>query len=86
VVISRRIAGFLVAFGLFSWWIWPTFLRNIWADPRSWDNGATGFFLVHLVLVVVSLILATIIGAIGVAGWRRAPRTEARLSERAHDH
>jgi hypothetical protein len=37
------------------------------ADPRSWNHGATGFFLVHLVLTVASLIFGT---AIGVLGWR----------------
>ncbi|HKC26638.1 MAG TPA: hypothetical protein VKB75_01380 [Jatrophihabitans sp.] len=64
--ISRRVAWFLIAFGVWSWVIWPTFLKNIWNDPRSWNHGMTGFFAVHLVLVVVSLALGTIIGALGV--------------------
>lgn len=72
VLLSKRVSGFLVAFGVWSWWIWPTFLRNIWADGRSWHNGATGFFLVHLVLVIVSLALGTAIGTLGVRGWRAA--------------
>ena len=29
MVLSRRSAGFLLAFGVWSWIIWPTFLRNI---------------------------------------------------------
>jgi hypothetical protein len=74
VVLTKRVSGFLIGFGLFSWWIWPTFLRNIWGDSRSWSHGATGFFLVHVVLVVVSLAFATAIGVLGVRGWRRAPR------------
>ena len=41
---------FLLAFGVWSWVIWPTFLRNIWKDPRSWDGGPTAFFTVHLLL------------------------------------
>ena len=65
---SKRVSVFLVAFGVWSWWIWPTFLSNIWKDDRSWNHGATGFFLVHLVLVVVSLILGTIMGVLGVRG------------------
>jgi hypothetical protein len=70
VVLSRRVSGFLIAFGVWSWWIWPTFLRNVWKDDRSWNHGATGFFLVHLVLVLVSLVLGTVIGVIGIRGWR----------------
>jgi ABC-type polysaccharide/polyol phosphate export permease len=75
VVISRRVAWFLVAFGIWSWIIWPTFLKNIWQDSRSWDDGMTAFFAVHLVLTVVSLVLGTIIGVLGVRALRAAPAT-----------
>ncbi len=76
VVISRRIAWFLVAFGVWSWIIWPTFLKNIWKDSRSWNHGMTGFFAVHLALTVVSLVLGTAIGILGIRALRalRAPR------------
>jgi intracellular septation protein A len=70
VRISSKAAVFLMLFGVYSWIIWPTFLKNIWADNRSWHHGATGFFLVHLVLTIVSLIFGTIVAAIGVRAWR----------------
>jgi len=70
VKLSRRMSAFLLAFGVWSWVIWPTFLRNIWKDPRSWNDGATAFFTVHLVLVVASLTFGTVIGVLGVRGWR----------------
>ncbi len=66
MVVSKRVAWFLVAFGVWSWVIWPTFLKNIWADKRSWNDGMTTFFGVHLVLTVVSLTLGTIIGAYSI--------------------
>jgi hypothetical protein len=69
MLLSRRTSAGLVLFGVWSWIIWPTFLRNIWADPRSWHHGATGFFTVHLALTVVSLALGTAIGWLGVRGW-----------------
>jgi hypothetical protein len=72
MVLSRRAAWFLVAFGVWSWIIWPTFLKNIWADHRSWNHGMTSFFAVHLVLTVVSLTLGTIIGVLGVRALRAA--------------
>lgn len=71
MVVSRRVAWFLVAFGVWSWIIWPTFLRNIWKDTRSWHDGMTAFFGVHLVLTLVSLALGTVIGVLGVRGLRR---------------
>ncbi len=75
MVVSRRIAWLLVAFGVWSWIIWPTFLRNIWRDPRSWHDGMTAFFAVHLVLTVVSLVAGTLIGWLGIAGVRRVQPT-----------
>ncbi|MET1074601.1 MAG: hypothetical protein ABWY11_18285 [Umezawaea sp.] len=66
--LTRAMSLFLVAFGVWSWVIWPTFLRNIWKDPRSWDDGATAFFTVHLVLVVASLAFGTVIGVLGLRG------------------
>jgi ABC-type polysaccharide/polyol phosphate export permease len=70
VVISKRVAWFLIAFGVWSWVIWPVFLKNIWKDSRSWHHGMTGFFAVHLVLTVVSLALGTTIGILGVRAAR----------------
>lgn len=69
--LSRRTALALVAFGIWSWVIWLTFLTNVWADDRSWSDGPTAFFLVHLVLVVVSIGFGTAIGLLGVRHLRR---------------
>lgn len=77
MVMSRRVSAFLVAVGVWTWAIWPNFLKNIWKDDRSWADGATAFFLVHLVLVVVSLLIGTTVGVIGWRGLRASTR-EAR--------
>jgi hypothetical protein len=80
VVISKRVAWFLIAFGVWSWIIWPVFLKNIWNDDRSWNHGMTGFFAVHLVLTAVSLAFGTAIGVLGIraalAGRAAGPRRE----------
>jgi hypothetical protein len=70
VAFSKRVSWFLLLFGVWSWIIWPTFLKNIWADDRSWNHGMTSFFAVHLVLTVVSLVLGTVIGVLGIRGLR----------------
>ena len=68
VTLSRRTALFLLAFGVWSWLLWPTFFRNIWASENSWQAGSpTPFLYVHFVIAAVSLVLGT---AIGVLGWR----------------
>ena len=74
VVMTRRVSAFLLAVGVWTWAIWPNFLKNIWKDERSWADGPTSFFLVHLVLVVTSLLIGTAVGAIGWRGWRASRR------------
>jgi hypothetical protein len=77
VTLSRRWSWFLAGFGVFSWVIWVTFIRNIAHDPRSFSGDRPhAFFIVHLVLTVVSIVLGTIIGWLGVKGLR-APRGSA---------
>lgn len=75
MVISRRVSWFLIAFGVWSWIIWPTFLKNIWADSRSWHEGMTVFFAVHLVLTLLSLTFGTAIAALGVRARLHTRRT-----------
>lgn len=71
--LSRRTSAFLLLVAVWNWIIWPTFARNISNDPRSFDNGSpTGFLIVHLVLVTVSLVIGTVLGVIGWRGWRGA--------------
>jgi intracellular septation protein A len=75
MVLSRRWSAFLLAFGVWSWVIWPTFLRNIWADDRSFgpgpDGGPTGFLIVHALLTGASLAFGTAIGVLGARGLAR---------------
>jgi hypothetical protein len=81
VRLSPAISWFLLAFGVWSWVIWPVFLRNIAADPRSFHAGSpTAFFLVHLVLTIVSLAFGTAIGVIGIRGLLALRRTPADTS------
>lgn len=70
--LSRGVSALLLASGVWSWLLWPNFLRVIWQDTRSWDGGPTAFFTVHLLLVVISLTFGTVIGVLGVRGLRAA--------------
>lgn len=79
VVLSRRVSWFLLVFGVWSWFIWITFAKNLWADGSglAFDDAGdpTAYFWVHLLLAITSFLLGTAIGLIGLRGvraWRRA--------------
>ena len=77
MLLSRRWALFLLGVGVFQWLVWPNFLRNIWADPRSFapapGGGPTSFLIVHAVLTATQLLLGTAVIVLAVRGLRARP-------------
>lgn len=82
--LSRRVSWFLVAFGVWSWIVWTTFVKNLWKDTSGLafhhgDHGSpTAYFWIHLTLAVTSFLLGTAIAALGARSLRTLHR-EARL-------
>lgn len=78
VKLSRPVSWFLLAFGVWSWVIWVTFVKNLVKDGSglAFDNGdPTAYFWVHLTLAIVSFVWGTVVGAIGLRGLRALRRT-----------
>jgi hypothetical protein len=77
--LSRPVSWFLLAFGVWSWVIWITFVKNLWKDGSGLafnDAGdPTAYFWVHLTLAVVSFVLGTVVGVIGLRGVRALRQT-----------
>ncbi|MFI1175475.1 SCO4848 family membrane protein [Streptomyces melanogenes] len=73
--LSSRVSWFLLAFGVWSWIIWITFVKNLWKDGSglAFDDAGdpTAYFWVHLTLAVVSFLLGTGVGLIGFRSVRR---------------
>ncbi|MGW0774362.1 SCO4848 family membrane protein [Streptomyces sp. NPDC002835] len=76
--LSRSVSWFLLVFGVWSWFIWITFVKNLWQDASglAFDDAGdpTGYFWVHLLLAVTSFVLGTVIGVIGLRGVRSLRR------------
>jgi hypothetical protein len=78
--LSRPVSWFLLAFGVWSWFIWITFVKNLSNDASglAFDDAGepTAYFWVHLALAITSFLLGTAIGVIGLRGVRAMRRTE----------
>lgn len=73
VLLSRKWSAFLIAVGVWTWFIWPRFSLAIWNDDRSFSSGSpTSFLVVHALLISASLAIGTAVGVLGVKGWRAA--------------
>lgn len=74
--LSRLTSTLLIAFGVWTWLIWPRLALAIWQDDRSWHAGApTAFLWVHALLIVASVVFGTGIAVLGVRGWRSIRRS-----------
>jgi ABC-type anion transport system duplicated permease subunit len=58
----------LLVTAVWSFVIWPPFLRRILKDERSRDASgkATTFLRVHVILIGISLALAVAVGVLGI--------------------
>ncbi|GAA3135965.1 hypothetical protein GCM10010466_28420 [Planomonospora alba] len=65
---SRKIAGFLLALAAFMIFEWINLGFNLA------DGHETSFYVVHGILIAVNLVLALVLGVIGLRGLRGAPR------------
>ncbi|MEU2888608.1 hypothetical protein EES44_05140 [Streptomyces sp. ADI96-15] len=76
--LSRPVSWFLLAFGVWSWFIWVTFVKNLWNDASGLAFDAAGdptaYFWVHLLLAVTSFLLGTAVGVVGLRGLRALRR------------
>lgn len=56
---------------VFSFTVWPPFLKRVAADERSTDaaGARTRFFTVHLVLISTALVLAAVAFVAAVIGF-----------------
>ncbi|MEU7551294.1 hypothetical protein AB0B01_02840 [Streptomyces sp. NPDC044571] len=76
--LSRAASWFLLAFGVWSWVIWATFVKNLWQDASGLAFDAAGeptaYFWVHLLLAVTSFLLGTAVGVIGLRSVRALRR------------
>ncbi|MGR4883101.1 SCO4848 family membrane protein [Streptomyces sp. LARHCF249] len=86
--LSRTASWFLLAFGVWSWFIWVSFVRNLWKNGSGQAFDAAGdptaYFWVHLTLAVTSFLLGTAVGVIGLRGvraLRRASREQQDAEE-----
>jgi hypothetical protein len=87
--LSRSVSWFLLVFGVWSWFIWISFAKNLWQDAGglAFDDAGdpTGYFWVHLLLAVTSFVLGTVVGVIGLRGVRALRRESGQGTGRGTD-
>ncbi|CAM5274215.1 hypothetical protein STENM36S_07662 [Streptomyces tendae] len=79
--LSRPVSWFLLAFGVWSWIIWITFVKNLVKDGSGLafeDGEPTAYFSVHLLLAIMSFVLGRSSGPSGCAGCAHCAERHSR--------
>jgi hypothetical protein len=78
VKLERKHAVLFLALAAWNVFNWGTFAKNLAAAHASGEDRPTGYWVAHTVLIVVNLLIAVVLGRLGVQGWR-ATRTPDRV-------
>jgi hypothetical protein len=57
----------IAAWNVFSY---ATFARNLSAAHARGEDRPTGYWVAHIMLIVVNLVIAGVLGRIGLRAWR----------------
>lgn len=68
--LERKHAVLFLAIAAWNVFNWSTFAKNLMAAHASGEERPTGYWVAHAVLIVVNLIIAMVLGRLGIQAWR----------------
>jgi hypothetical protein len=71
---ERRHAVLFLAIAAWNVLNWSTFAKNLAAAHARGEDRPTGYWVAHTVLIVVNLLVAVVLGRLGLQAWRGTRR------------
>jgi hypothetical protein len=78
VKLERKHAVLFLAIAAWNVFNWSTFAKNLAAAHARGEDRPTGYWVAHAVLIVVNLLVAVVLGRLGLQAWR-ATRSRAEV-------
>jgi hypothetical protein len=72
VRLDRRHAVLFLAIAAWNILSYANFAKNLWETWSSGEDRAAGYYVAHIVLIVVNLLIAVVLGRLGLRAWRAA--------------
>jgi hypothetical protein len=76
VKLERKHAVLFLALTAWNVFVWSTFAKNLASAHARGEDRPTAYWVAHSVLIVVNLLVAVVLGRLGVKAWG-ATRTRA---------
>ncbi len=68
--LERKHAVLFLTIAVWNVLTYVTFTKNLAAAHASGEDRPTGYWVAHSVLIVVNLVIAGVLGRLGVRSWR----------------
>jgi hypothetical protein len=77
VTLTRRHA--LLFFAIAAWNVlsYANFAKNLWESHTSGEDRPTAYYVAHIVLIVVNVVIAAVLARLGAKAWRATSSTDA---------
>jgi hypothetical protein len=77
VKLERRHAVLFLAIALWNLLSYANFARNLAEAAAGGEERSTGYYVAHIVLIVVNLLIAAVLARLGWKAWRATRSRES---------
>lgn len=74
--LERKHSVLFLAIALWNLFSYANFAKNLAQAHQRGEDRPTGYWVAHIVLIVVNLVIAAVLGRLGVRSWRATRSTQ----------
>jgi len=74
VTFSKKHAWLLIGVGIWNFFIWITFAKNLSAAHSRGEDHPTGYWVAHTMLIVVDLVIGAVLVGVGLKALRTSKK------------
>ena len=71
---SKKHAWLLIGVGIWNFFIWITFAKNLSAAHSRGEDHTTGYWVAHTILIVVDLVIGAVLVGVGLKALRTSKK------------
>ena len=71
---SKKHAWLLIGVGIWNFFIWITFAKNLSAAHSRGEHHPTGYWVAHTILIVVDLVIGAVLVGVGLKALRTSKK------------
>jgi hypothetical protein len=81
MLLQRKHAVLFLAIAAWNVFSYATFTKNLAAAHARGEDRPTGYWVAHIVLIIVNLLIAVVLARLGARSWRATSATGAAKSD-----